>query len=205
MKLILADDHGLVRDALVELIRAEDPGAEIHTAGSFDEASACLAGHPDAELVLLDMYMPGMVGVSGAVAMRRAHPDIKVALLSGSASPVEVLRAMDAGLDGFLPKSMRGASLVALLRLLATGVRYFPPEFVEVARPRSEGLTEREMQVVSQLRLGATNKMIARRLGLEEMVVKGALRSAGHKLGARTRTEIALKALSLTETQRPQA
>lgn len=204
MKLILADDHNLVRDALIALIRLDDPDGEVYAADSLEEAAACLNGHPDVDMVLLDMYMPGMVGVASATEMRRAHPDTKVVLLSGSASPVDVLCAMDAGLDGFLPKSLRGSSLVALLRLLETGVRYFPPELVDAAKPLGQGLTERELRVISQLRLGATNKMIARRLGLDEMVVKGVLRSAGNKLGARTRTEIAMKALILAENRRPE-
>lgn len=199
MKLILADDHELVRDALCELIRREDPEGEVHSAGSFEEAAACLAKHPDVEMVLLDLYMPGMIGVTGAIGMRNANPTKKIVLMSGSAAPVEILKAMDAGIDGFLPKSLPGSSLVALLRLLATGVRYFPPELLDAAKQRRQGLSERELQVVAQLRLGATNKMIAQRLGLDEVVVKSVLRSAGQKLGARTRTEIALKALRLTE------
>lgn len=201
MKLILADDHELVRDALCGLIRREDPEGEVYPASSFEEASACLAKHPDVEMVLLDLYMPGMIGVSGAIAMRNANPTKKVVLMSGSAAPIEILKAMDSGIDGFLPKSLPGASLVALLRLLTTGVRYFPPELLEAAKQRRHGLSERELQVVGELRLGATNKMIAKRLGLDEVVVKSVLRSAGNKLGARTRTEIALKALGLDSEQ----
>lgn len=199
MNIVLADDHELVRDALCELIRRSDPEGVVYPAGSFDEAAAIVAKRPEVEMVLLDLYMPGMVGVSGAVSLRNDYPEKKIVLMSGAAAPVEVIRAMEAGIHGFVPKSLPGASLVALLRLLATGVRYFPPELIQQARQRKEGLNEREQQVVAQLRLGATNKMIAQRLGLDEMVVKSVLRSAGNKLGARTRTEIALKALRLGE------
>ena len=201
MNLILADDHELVNDALCELIRRSDPEGTVYPAVNFDQAAAILAKRPEVEIVLLDLYMPGMLGISGAISLLRDYPDKKIVLMSGAAAPAEVAGAIEAGIHGFVPKSMPGASLVALLPLLATGVRYFPPELLQKTPRRAEILTEREQQVIIQLRLGATNKMIAQRLGMDEMFVKSALRSAGNKLGARTRTEIALKAMKLEEAR----
>lgn len=195
MHIIIADDHDLVRDALCELIRRDDPAGEVIPAASLGQASAILQSRQDIDLVLLDLYMPGMNGLAGALEVTTQYPGVKTVLMSGMAADNDVIAAMRGGVRGFIPKTLPGASLTAALRLIASGEAYFPAELLLRGRQTRTVLTEREEQIASQLRLGATNKVIAQRLGLDEMTVKGALRTMGAKLGARTRTEIALKSL----------
>lgn len=196
MRLLIADDHDLVRDGLREIVRRDDPDSEIFTATNLRDAIAAVERHPDVDVALLDLYMPGMHGIDGAMQLSAQFPELKVVLMSGMASNADIMRSIRAGIHGFIPKTISGSSLLAALRLVKSGERYFPANlYVSASSPAGSTFTERDRQIFGQLRLGRTNKEIAHHLGLEEVLVKSALRSLGAKLGARTRTEIALKGL----------
>lgn len=197
MQLIIADDHDLVRDALCELVRRGDPHGLVVTAGSLGGVAEALRLRPEIDLLLLDLVMPGVHGVGSVLEFVEQHSTKKVVLMSGQASSVDIVRAMRGGVRGFIPKTLSGTALVSALRLIDCGETYFPANLFIAGNDAPSVLSQREQEVISELRLGRTNKEIAKRLALDEVTVKSTLRSAGVKLGARGRTDIALKSLKL--------
>lgn len=141
--------------------------------------------------------MPGVDGVGSVLEVVRQHPSKKIVLMSGCSNSADVLRAMQGGARGFISKTLSGSALVSALRLIDCGETYFPAAlFLRNSRVEPI-LSEREHEVIAELRRGRTNKEIAKHLDLDEITVKSALRSAGVKLGAKGRTEIAVKSLKL--------
>jgi len=201
MNILIADDERLLRDAIADLIEKDAPNSVVRTCGSLPDAHRMLKEFEDIEVVLLDLYMPGMMGVSGAVEVLRTFPEKLVLLLSGSASSADMGRAYHSDLHGFISKDISGKALVAALRLIECGERYFPPRMRDIRADPVTSVTEREQMILKLLKTGSTNKSIAQSLGLEESLVKSILRSVGQKLGARTRTEIAIKASEMLDQQ----
>ncbi len=195
MKILFADDHVLVRDAIVALLDREDD-FEITTVDDLQTALAeSVAGY---DLVLLDYAMPGMNGLSGFDKMKGATK-APVALLTGSASREVAQQALDNGAAGFLPKTMSGPSLINAIRFMAAGEIYAPISFLQGgaldAQSRvAKSLTTREKQVLSGLVRGLSNKEIAREVSLQEVTVKLHVKTTCRKLGARNRTQAAIAA-----------
>lgn len=198
MRLLIADDHDLLRDALRTHLEQASPGTEVHGAGSVDAALALLASHPDIDLLLLDLRMPGMNGLDGLSRIRAAHPTIKVALMSGEAGPGDVRAALARGALGFLPKTLPGEAMVDAVRRLAAGETFVPEGLLEAESTREgHDLTRREREVLEFLLKGLSNKEIARSLDLEEVTVKLHVRGLCRKLHAKNRTQAALRAVEL--------
>ncbi len=195
MKILFADDHVLVRDAIVALLDQEDD-FDITTVDDLQTALAeSVAGF---DLVLLDYNMPGMNGLTGFDKMKGATP-APVAILSGSASRDVAQQALDNGAAGFLPKTMSGPSLINAIRFMAAGEVFAPISFLNGsggdAQSRvSKSLTAREKQVLSGLVRGLSNKEIAREVSLQEVTVKLHVKTTCRKLGARNRTQAAIAA-----------
>ncbi len=217
MRFLLADDHTLFRDALVHYIERAEPGSETLLAKDLDEAMEHLQRGETPDLVLLDMRMPGMNGLDGLRRMREAYPQIPVALMSGVAEPEDVRRAMDLGAAGFFPKTMSGKAMIRAMHMVISGERFLPldqksnqimPSYHgEVPAPSSQAypfrpnandsgasLTPREQEVLSYLLKGASNKEIADKLNLQIVTVKLHIRGICRKLGAKNRTQAALRA-----------
>lgn len=125
LKLLIADDHTLFRDTLVEYILRSDLGAEISIAEGFDQAMALLEHDPEKDLVLLDLKMPGM-NMEGFTKLHEKYPDILVALMSGVAEEADVRDAFERGAAGYFPKTMSGKSMVQAIKLVMTGERFLP-------------------------------------------------------------------------------
>lgn len=195
MKILFADDHVLVRDAIVALLDQEDD-FEITTVDDLQTALAeSVTGY---DLILLDYSMPGMNGLSGFDKMKGATK-APVALLTGSASREVAQQALDNGAAGFLPKTMSGPSLINAIRFMAAGEIYAPISFLQGgsldAQSRvAKSLTTREKQVLSGLVRGLSNKEIAREVSLQEVTVKLHVKTTCRKLGARNRTQAAIAA-----------
>lgn len=127
MRLLIADDHALFRDAMTQYVERSSPGSVVDTASSLGDAFKHLettAQFP--ELVLLDLHMPGMDGLSGFAKFRETYPNIPVALLSGMAEPAEIQKAMDLGAIGFFPKTLSGRGLLKAIELVLTGEKFIP-------------------------------------------------------------------------------
>lgn len=197
MRLLIADDHDLLRDALRSHMERAAPGTEVLGVGSVEAALCTLAARADIDVLLLDLRMPGMNGLDGLSRIRAAHPDVKVALMSGEAGPGDVRAALARGALGFLPKTMPGSEMVEAVRRIASG-ETFVPEGHAAEGPKEPGdLTRREREVLDFLLQGLSNKEIARRLELEEVTVKLHVRGLCRKLNAKNRTQAAMRAVEL--------
>lgn len=212
MEILLADDHAMVRDGLVPFLERLETGARVIEASSFPEALAAVRGATSMALVVLDLYMPGMDGLKGLIAMRQEFPDLPIVILSGSTVPDDAFKAIEYGANGYVPKTMRGQTIIGVLRLVLSGERYIPPflfEHRDILGTSSGGhapgmalpvidsaspvalLTPRERDILDLIVDGAPNKVIARALTLQEVTVKAHLRNMFRKLGVANRTEAA--------------
>lgn len=210
MEILLADDHALVRDGLIPFLERVQPDTRVIEASTFSEALTAARAAPGLGIAVLDLYMPGMDGLNGLAAMKKEFPKLPVVILSGSTRPEDAMAAMEMGADGYVPKTMRGDTIIGVLRLVLSGERYIPPFLFEhramasnsSAQPASlppdsplAGLTPRERDILNMIVDGAPNKVIARALDLQEVTVKAHLRNMFRKLGVANRTEAARIAL----------
>jgi two-component system, NarL family, nitrate/nitrite response regulator NarL len=201
MRILLADDHDLVRDSLELLLQRLDPGLEVMHAASLPEALTRAAAEPDVDLVMLDVNMPGMNRVAGVEAMARTLPDVPIVVISGLFTHELAIDALRAGAAGFIPKTMAGRTMLGAIELVLSGERYIPPQVIEgsVVTPAvasaTQSLSRREREVLQLLAGGLSNKEIARRLGVETVTVAVHLSSIYRKLGAANRTQAARIAL----------
>lgn len=191
-KLLLADDHELVRETVADFLRLQG-GFNVATAQSFDEAIAVVQAQGPFELVMLDYSMPGMDALSGLARMQ-AQTGCPVAILSGTATPDVARRALSSGAAGFLPKTLAPQSLVSAVRHMLSGQIYMPLEFFnsESDAEADVNLTPRERDVLVGITEGKSNKEIARDLGIQEVTVKLHVKTLSRKLGARNRTHAAM-------------
>ena len=196
MRTLVADDHPIFREGLKKLLLGH-PTLPIRLLGEASDGTALLQllHHKEADLLILDLNMPGMNGLSG-LRQTIAATSAPVVLMSGDAPAEDVRAALELGAKGFIPKTLSGRSLVSAVNLVADGETYAPPSVFERGpQERKPLLTVREKQVLSQLRHGSSNKEISRVLQITETTVKLHLRSISDKLTARNRTDIVIKAI----------
>lgn len=212
LRILLADDHAMVRDGIKNYIQVVEPGTSIIEAESFDEAAEILTSDGDIDLIILDLNMPGMNRLEGLDRLRTAYPETPVVILSGSIERADIVDALDHGAAGYFPKTMGGRSLTNALRLVLSGERYVPsvlltPECAGHAaatlrdpssgNPDAQTLSERESAVLSLMARGKSNKEIARDLDLQEATIKTHVTGVFRKLGVSNRTEAAREAFKL--------
>lgn len=208
MQILLADDHAMVRDGLVPFLERLQPNTTVIEAGTFPDALNAARNATDLGLAILDLYMPGMDGLAGLGALRAEFPALPIVILSGSTKPEDALQAIEHGACGFVPKTMRGETILGVLRLVLSGEKYIPPFLFDyrdtAAQPAAPGtapgstlasLTPRERDILEMIVDGAPNKVIARELNLQEVTVKAHLRNMFRKLDVANRTEAARTAL----------
>ncbi|MDF2369660.1 MAG: response regulator transcription factor [Rhizobiaceae bacterium] len=197
MKILIADDHDLVREALGNFLEIQgaltvDLACDLHEALQFINSSDEPYG-----VVLLDYGMPGMNGLEGlqkAIEAARGKP---VALMSGTASREIAEDALSKGAAGFIPKTLGMKSMLNALRFMAEGEQFAPakwitePEEIEMNELAAK-LSERERQVLQGLCSGYSNKQIARDLDLQEVTIKLHVKTLSRKLEARNRTHAAM-------------
>lgn len=217
MKVLVVDDHPLVRDALREHLRRLEDGAEVFEACTGAEALVLAGRHPDADLVLLDLNLPDAHGFSTLTMLRERHPAIPVVVLSANQDQNTVLAAIDHGAMGFIPKTSGTEVMLNALRLVFSGGVYLPPEALAsrlsppgepspqrrigdaVQTPADLGLTERQTQVLALMVQGKPNKLICRELGLAPTTVKIHITAILRALNVANRTQavIAVNRLGL--------
>lgn len=196
MKILIADDHDLLRDTLVVFLSADD-SIETETAASFDEACDRIRQDGPYSLILLDFKMPGMNGLDSlrdAIAMEGGQ---RVALISGEATREIAEQALEMGAAGFIPKTLPAKSLVNAVKFMAMGEQYAPIEFMTAVEeveehPLAKRLTPREMDVLKGLTTGKSNKEIARDLDLTEPTIKLHMKTLYRKLDVNNRTQAAI-------------
>ena len=196
MRILLADDHGMVRDAMSAYLETEGRAAVV-AVEDYMQAMKMLASKGPFDLVLLDFSMPGMNGLDGLSDAIKAHPDQPFAILSGTAPNRIAQEAVERGAIGYLPKSMTAKSLVNAVRFMIAGEVFVPASVLADSgeAPETEftkQLSQREKQVLQGLCHGRSNKEIARELDLQEVTIKLHVRTLCKKLNAKNRTQAAL-------------
>ncbi|ETA50954.1 response regulator [Ponticoccus alexandrii] len=192
MRILVADDHDLVRETIAAYLNGTEI-EEVQTVATLDEALQVVEETGSFDLVLLDYNMPGMNGLDGLTRMQAANAGRPVAILSGSATREIADAALKAGAQGFIPKTLSARSLLSAARFMAAGETYVPLEFLQ-QQPADKGgpLTRRELEVLRGICEGKANKEIARDLDLQEVTVKLHVKTLSRKLEARNRTHAAM-------------
>lgn len=222
VRVLVADDHELVGEML-KMTLERDEDTQVLAVRSFDAAYQAAGTRRSDEpipydVILLDVRMPGMNGLTGLRRMRELVGKVPVALMSGMLTPAEARQAMNEGAAGFVPKTLPVDELIAAVRKMAAGGR-FVPKFLMVSEANEaiarredgasgfDGLTPRESDVLKELVQGWTNKQIAQNLGVSEVTVKTHLIGLFRKIGARNRADAVRIALARTgdsQAQPPQ-
>lgn len=193
MKVLVADDHDLVRETIAAFLLAEGI-TSVATAATLPEALAAMAAD-QFDLALLDLEMPSMNGLAGLVQALSEKGDTHIALMSGSISRELAEAALGVGAVGFVPKKMPSRTMVAAVRLMARGETFAPIGLLQsdVAPGAPLALlTRREVSVLRGVCEGKSNKEIARDLDLQEVTVKLHVKTLSRKLNARNRTHAAM-------------
>jgi len=202
MRILVADDHPLYREAVTTQIRRLYPDADVDQVATFDDilVAAKRAG-ARYELFLVDFHMPGMLeaGIAGLAA---AFPGTPIAVISGTANADDVRASIRAGARGFVSKTATAEHLAHTIQLVVAGGTSVPAEMLSAgaAAPAAGGpewlgrLSPREREVLAAVARGISNKQIGRELGLAEVTVKLHLRAIFRKIGAKTRSEVAVLA-----------
>ena len=198
IRVLIADDHGLLCDTL-ELFLRQEAGIEAECVGDLPAALAAIDAKGPFDLVLLDVAMPGMNGLEGLGRALQQPGARAVAAMSGNVSRDLAERALALGAAGFLPKTLPARSLANAVRFMAMGERYAPPDMLDTGEPAqghpiAAQLTPRELQVLEGLCHGKANKEIARDLAVMEPTVKLHVKTLYRKLGVANRTQAAVVA-----------
>ena len=196
MRILIADDHDLLRDTLVMFFETASD-ITVVTAASFGEAEQMINRKGPFDLVLLDFNMPQMGGLMGLETLLKRPDAPRVALISGEARREVAEKALALGASGFIPKTLTARSLVNAVRFMAMGEVYAPIDFLngtedQDLHPLAEKLSKRERQVAKGLTEGKSNKEIARDLHLQEPTIKLHVKTLYRKIGAANRTQAAL-------------
>lgn len=198
---LVADDHPLFREALRNAVARALPTATIREAESVDALYALIERESDADLLLLDLNMPGAHGFSALVHLRAHHPQLPVMVVSAREEPAVMRRALDHGAVGFLPKSADAGTLGEAIDAVLAGDRWAPASALKApaagaeehdAAQRVRDLTPQQFRVLQMLGDGLLNKQIAYELGVSEATIKAHMTAILRKLGASNRTQAVL-------------
>jgi two-component system nitrate/nitrite response regulator NarL len=193
---LIVDDHPLYREGLIGALRARLGGFSVSGAGTAEEGLALLEAHPDIELVLIDLRLPGMDGFAALRLYGERFPAVARVVVSGSDDAALVQRAFAAGASGFIPKSLAVEAVAAAIRRVMQGELYVPQigEPVAAAAASPASLTLRQLEVLRLLGEGYTNKEIARALDITERTAKAHIAAIFAALNADNRTQAVLAA-----------
>ncbi|MBU1378576.1 MAG: response regulator transcription factor [Alphaproteobacteria bacterium] len=201
MKILVVDDHSLVRQGLAALLSGEDATTEVLHAGGLAEGLARVDAHPDLDAVLMDLNLPDGDGMAAIAEIARRRADLPVVILSGSEDPGDVRRALDLGALGYVPKSSSPETLIAAVRMVLDGGIYVPPLMLDAAvAPQGPGpiagLTPRQVEVLAAVARGLSNKEIGLKFALSEKTVKAHVGAIFRTLGVANRTQAASAAMA---------
>jgi len=203
LKLLVVEDHALVREGLVRLLGQSEEGASVFEAADFESALTVLDNEEEFDLVLLDLALPGIDGFAGLDILRRRYPAMPVAVVSAFDDTPTITRVLNLGASGFIPKAFSGEALLSAVREVLAGNIFrpsgqngarlddatpVPPTKVSV-RPDEVGLTDRQAQVLCLMVRGLSNRDIADQLDLSEGTVKIHATAVFKALGVTSRTQ----------------
>jgi DNA-binding NarL/FixJ family response regulator len=204
LKILIIEDHALVREGLVRLLARIESGVVLRDCADFDSALAVLEGEDEVDLVLLDLALPGIDGFVGLDILRREFPALPVVVVSAFDDAPTINRVMNLGASGFIPKAFSGEALLAALHEVLAGNIFRPDGAGKAARlddmpslppagkgiqPSEVGLTERQGQVLALMVRGLSNREIGDTLELSEGTVKIHVTAIFKALGVASRTQ----------------
>ena len=203
LKLLVVEDHALVREGLVRLLGQVDEEATVTGKADFESALALLDAEEDFDLILLDLALPGIDGFAGLDILRKRFPSIPVAVVSAFDDVPTVARVMNLGASGFIPKAFSGEALLSAVREVLDGSIFRPgvssgarldsftpvPSSNICVQPVEIGLTDRQSQVLALMVRGLSNRDIAEQLELSEGTVKIHATAVFKTLGVSSRTQ----------------
>ena len=195
-RVLIVDDHVMIRLGLVETINGEADFKVVGQAGNCEQALAIYSQcHPD--VVIMDFQMPGADGASATSRLLELHPDVKVLLHSMYEGEEDIWRSVEAGARGYVSKSSDVEELLSALRHLVNGDTYFPPSIAAKlnARRKRHSLSPRELQVLREIVAGRSNKEIVDSMKISEATVKMHIANMLTKLGVLDRTQAAIEAV----------
>jgi two-component system nitrate/nitrite response regulator NarL len=210
MKLLIVDDHAILREGLVALLQQFEQGANVLQASDTTEGLRLAEAHPDLDAVFLDLNMPDQSGMEIIPIFAKRCPQLPVIVLSSSEDPSDVRLALKSGAFGYVPKSASPRNILSALRLVLSGEIYIPPLMLDlgpvvtdgsgrVAPEAGERLTERQTEVLRQLCRGLSNKEISRALDLSEKTTKSHITAIFKALSVVNRTQAASAATTCIE------
>ncbi|WP_421580695.1 response regulator [Shinella sp. M31] len=202
LTIIIADDHPLFRGALKQALTGMDGNPDIVEAGDFEAARKAAEANPNADLLLLDLAMPGVSGLSGLISLRAEFQSLPVVIVSASDDPVTIRRALDLGASGFISKSASIEDIREGIASVLAGNIYTPGGYVRgpeqdsevadlIARLRT--LTPQQSRVLAMLAEGLLNKQIAYELGVSEATIKAHVSAILLKLNVDSRTQAVIQ------------
>ncbi|WP_254608082.1 response regulator [Burkholderia lata] len=200
MKILIVDDHAILRDGVEMLLRRGDGDTVVVQANSADDAVRLLDEHADLDAIVLDLKLQGMDGLDALSVFATMRPGLPVIVLSSSEDPGAVRSAFAQGAMGYVPKSASPRTLLSAIRIALNGERYVPPLLLDDPAPRppdgaaaarGSTLTQRQVEVLRYLAEGVPNKVIADKLGLSEKTVKAHITAIFKALNVINRTQAA--------------
>lgn len=196
IRVLLADDHGLVRDGLTRLLGSV-PDIEVVATAADGEEAVRLAGEHQPDVILMDLRMPEMDGSEATRRLLDADPTTQVVILTSFSERDEILSALDAGAIGYLLKDAEPDELIRGIRAAAQGESPLAPKAARTligsrGTGSSHGLTDREREVLTLVTRGLPNKLIARELGISEKTVKAHLTTVFQRIGVTDRVQAAM-------------
>ncbi|WP_241510343.1 response regulator [Burkholderia seminalis] len=201
MKILIVDDHPVLRDGVATLLRQDNGGMIDIQAGNADDALRLLELHTDLDVIVLDLKMSGMDGFAAIDGITQLRPELPIVVLSSSEDPQDVRAAFTHGALGYVPKSATAHTLLSAIKMVMNGERYVPPLLLDMQsahrdppsahEPDSPRLTLRQLDVLRLIAEGVPNKLIADRLGLSEKTVKAHITAIFKALHVRNRTQAA--------------
>lgn len=206
VKLLIVDDHAIVREGLAALLRQLGPGVVVLQARDVPQGLDVLSQHPDLDLVLLDLMLPGIGGLAAIKEFGARQPGLPVMMLSSSEDPEDVRRALSLGALGYVPKSASPQTLLSALTLVLAGDIYVPPLMLAAVRATAAEptaaeagarLTPRQLDVLKLLSGGLSNKEIGSTLDLSDKTVKAHVTAIFRALNVVNRTQAASAAQRL--------
>jgi DNA-binding NarL/FixJ family response regulator len=203
LKLLIVEDHALVREGLAQTLRRLEDDAQVFEAHDCDAAGCMLEQEQDFDLVLLDLGLPGVDGLTCLGIIRQRYPAVPVVIVSAYDDTHTVNRALKGGASGFVPKAYSSDRLIAALREVLDGHIYVPEQLNPAslaadlpqaliggaADPAEFGLTGRQAEVLALMARGKSNRDIAEQLGLSEGTVKVHVTAIFKSLGVSSRTQ----------------
>ena len=201
--ILIADDHPLFREALRGAVQRILPDASLCEADSVDALYGLVEANPDADLLLMDLNMPGAHGFSALVHLRALHPQLPVVVVSAREEPAVMRRALDHGALGFIPKSADSETIGIAVGQVLDGERWAPAAAAsapamdrdeEAVARRLRELTPQQFRVLQMLGEGRLNKQIAYDLNVSEATIKAHVTAILRKLGVTNRTQAVLMA-----------